>query len=190
MWEINKPPFGRPEEKRWRVLASEVLLHNPWFRVLQSRVQMPDQRETRYYSLDFPRPAVGVVPRREGEVLLIRQYRFLVDQFVWAIPSGGVDPGEDALTAARRELAEETGHQAREVRRLHAYYPSYGCGNQEFHLFEALDVTPLAGSFDRNEVLEVRWFAHAEVKGMLLAEQILDGLTLTPLLFLCAREGW
>src|SRR5688572_11525688 len=167
MSEMNKPRFGRPEEKRWRILGSEVLLHNPWFQVLQSRVQMPDQRETKYYTIDFPRPAVGVVPRRAGEVLLIRQYRFIVDQFVWAIPSGGVEAGEGALAAARRELVEETGHAAREVRRLHAYYPSYGCGNQEFHLFEALDTAPVEGAFDRNEVLEVRWFPHAELKRML-----------------------
>jgi hypothetical protein len=39
-------------------------------------------------------------------------------------------------------------------------------------------------------VLEVRWFSHAELKRMLLGEEILDGLSLTPLLFLCAREGW
>jgi ADP-ribose pyrophosphatase len=187
---MNKPPFGQPHEKRWQVLASETLIRNPWFGVLQSRVRMPDQRETTYYTLDFPRAAVGVVPRRGREILLIRQYRFIVDQFVWAIPSGGVDKGEDAAAAARRELAEETGCEAGTVRRLHAYYPSYGCGNQEFHLFEALDVRPAARSFDGNEVLEVRWFPLAELKRMLLAEEILDGLSLTPLLFLAARESW
>lgn len=187
---MNKPPFGRREEKRWRVLGSETALENPWFRVLESRVQMPDRRETVYFTIDFPRAAVGVVARRPGEILLIRQYRFIVDQFVWALPSGGVDKNEDHARAALRELREETGHEAREVRRLHSYYPSYGCGNQEFHLFEAVDVTPSPGGFDRNEVLEVRWFSHAEIRAMLLGEEILDGLSLAPLLFLAVRERW
>jgi 8-oxo-dGTP pyrophosphatase MutT (NUDIX family) len=187
---MNKPPFGTAAEKRWRVLAQEPLVENPWFRVLKSRVQMPVGADTTYYSIDFPRAAVGVVPRRPGAILLIRQYRFLVDQFVWAIPSGGVERGEDYAVAARRELEEETGHGAGEIRRLHAYYPSYGCGNQEFWLFEALDVQALPRPFDANEVLDVRWFPLAEVKRMLFAEEILDGLSLTPLLFLAAREGW
>jgi len=186
---INKPPFGQDHEKRWQVLASEVQLENPWFRVLKSRVRIPNQRETDYFTIDFPRAAVGVVARRGTGILLIRQYRFIVDQFVWAIPSGGIDPGEDAAVAARRELLEETGHTAGEVRRLHSYFPSYGCGNQEFHLFEALDATASA-PFDGNEVLEVRWFETAEVRRMLLAEEILDGLSLAPLLFLAARERW
>jgi 8-oxo-dGTP pyrophosphatase MutT (NUDIX family) len=151
---------------------------------------MPDRRETTYYTLDFPRAAVGVVARRGNGILLIRQYRFIVDHFVWAIPSGGVDKDEDAAAAARRELAEETGHVAGTVRRLHSYFPSYGCGNQEFHLFEALDVEPGPAAFDRNEVLEVRWFETAEVRRMLLAEEIVDGLSLAPLLFLAARERW
>jgi 8-oxo-dGTP pyrophosphatase MutT (NUDIX family) len=187
---INKPPFGQPHEKRWQVLDRAVETANPWFSVLKSRVRMPDARETTYFTIDFPRAAVGVVARRGNGILLIRQYRFIVDQFVWAIPSGGVDKDEDAAAAARRELAEETGHQAGSVRRLHSYYPSYGCGNQEFHLFEALDVEPGPAPFDRNEVLEVRWFDVGEVRRMLLAEEIVDGLSLAPLLFLAARERW
>jgi len=187
---MNKPHFGRPEEKRWQVLARETLAGTPYFSLVKSRVRMPDAGETTYYTIDFPRAAVGVVPRRGREILLIRQYRFIVDQFVWAIPSGGAEKGEDLAASARRELVEETGHDAGRLERLHSYYPSYGCGNQEFHLFEALDVREAAPGFDRNEVLEVRWFDVAEVRRMMLEEQVLDGLSLTPLLFLCARERW
>jgi len=187
---MNKPPFGHAHEKRWHVLDSEVMTENPYFRVLNRRVRMPDARETDYYTIDFPRAAVGVVARRPGEILLIRQYRFIVDQFVWAIPSGGIDRSEDGAAAARRELEEETGHEPGHVRPLFAYYPSYGSGNQEFHLFEALDVRPSSRPYDRNEVLEVRWFEEAEVLRMMLAQEILDGLSLTPLLFLATRERW
>ncbi len=181
---------GSSQEKGWDVLDREELLSNPYFAVFRSRVRMPDRGITTYFTIDYRKGAVGVVPRRPGEILLIRQYRFIVDRHVWALPSGGAEPDEGLAEAAERELEEETGHQALSMRPLQQYFPSYGSGNQEFHLFEA-DVAPLASTdFDRNEVLGIRWFAHAELRDMLLAGEIVDGLSLTPLLLLCARERW
>jgi 8-oxo-dGTP pyrophosphatase MutT (NUDIX family) len=172
------------------VLDSRALTANPWFRVLQQQVRMPDQRTTTYYSLDFASAAVGVVARRPGQVLLLRQYRFLVDEFVWAIPSGGCGKSETPEQAAGRELLEETGWRALGLRPLLSYYPSYGCGNQRFELFEAIAVEDTGKGFDCNEVLEVRWFDEPSLARMLDAGEIVDGLSLAPLLLLSAREGW
>ena len=63
---MNKPHFGRPEEKRWQVLARETLAGTPYFSLVKSRVRMPDAGETTYYTIDFPRAAVGVVPDAIG----------------------------------------------------------------------------------------------------------------------------
>src|SRR5207253_2385792 len=93
-----------------------------------------------YYSIDFPNRAVCVVVRRGDEFLLIRQYRFIVDEHVWAIPSGGVENGESIVDAATREMEEETGYRpSTPLEHLVGYYPSYGSGNQRFELFLADD---------------------------------------------------
>ena len=184
-----KPPFGTPEEKRWQVTDRKVVTRNPWFQVVESSVRMPDDRTTTYHILDFLGAAVGVVAHRDGQILLIRQYRFIIDEFVWAIPSGGIKAGEDPRVAAERELVEETGYQAGRITRIHSYYPSYGCGNQQFHLFLAEEISRAPDVFDRNEVLEVRWFPIAEVKEMILDEHLVDGLSITPLLYLAAKEN-
>ncbi len=181
-------PAGVPEEKNWQVIDQRVIAENPWFRVLKSNVRMPDGRRTTYHSLDFVRSAVGIVARRSDEILLIRQYRFIIDQFVWAIPSGGVERGEDPAVAAERELVEETGYRAERITRIHSYFPSYGCGNQEFHLYLAEGITSGSEPFDRNEVLETRWFPRDEVRRMILDEKIVDGLSITPLLYLFASD--
>ena len=178
------------EKGGWTIRAQQVLTENPWFRVLESRVVLPDGGETTYFTVDHRRAAVGVVPRRAGEILLIHQYRFIVDTFVWAIPSGGCETDEDGRAAAERELVEETGYRARTIRPLQTYYPSYGSGNQVFHLFEAEVEDEPSRAFDGNEVLEVRWFPHAAVRELLDRGGIVDGLSLTPLLLLRAREGW
>jgi 8-oxo-dGTP pyrophosphatase MutT (NUDIX family) len=182
--------FGDDSEKRWRPQQRRTLCENPWFRVIEQQVSMPNGHDTTYYSLDFTGPAVGVVPRRKGEVLLVRQYRFLVDEFVWAIPSGGVGGDETPAAAALRELEEETGHRGASVTWLQSFYPSYGCGNQRFELFVAEGVTDSGRGFDQDEVLEARWFSESEIGRMLSDGDIVDGLSLAPLLLLCAREGW
>jgi 8-oxo-dGTP pyrophosphatase MutT (NUDIX family) len=112
---------------------------------------------------------VGVVARRGDEFLLIRQYRFIVDQWVWAIPSGGISEGESAEEAAMRELVEETGYAATRVEPIVHYYPSYGSGDQQFQLFLASEVTKTGNDFDRSEVHDVRWFSRVEVQAMLEA---------------------
>jgi ADP-ribose pyrophosphatase len=174
---------------RWQARPVRTLTSNPWFAVLEQAVTRPDGSEVTYYTLDFPGPAVGVIVRRGDEYLLIRQHRFIVDEYVWAIPSGGVHAGESPEQAAVREVAEETGYRVGRLRHLLWYYPSYGCSNQRFELFLAED--PVAGPdpFDANEVMAVRWFSRAEVLELMWANGIVDGLSLTPLAFLLLQEA-
>lgn len=170
--------------KPWQVLASRTIHENAWFGVLGRTVRLPDGKEIDFQSVEFHRPAVGVVVARGDELLLIRQYRLTVDREVWAIPSGGIDAGETAEAAALRELREETGMQADRARALFAYHPSYGSTNQTFETFLVENPRPAGEDFDRNEVLEVRWFPRAEVLRMLFAGEIVDGLSATPLALL------
>ena len=155
-----------PTTPSWRSESVTTLTRNPWFAVLHQNVRLPDGSTTEYYTLDFTGPAVGVVARRENRYLLISQYRFIVDEHVWAIPSGSVQLGEEPAEAAKRELLEETGFYTPPVRPLLTYYPSYGCSNQRFVLFVADDVEE-GRPFDRNEVIEVCWFEREELLRML-----------------------
>jgi ADP-ribose pyrophosphatase len=177
-----------PKTPSWRSENVTILTQNPWFAVLLQNVRLPDGSTTEYYTLDFAGPAVGVVARRGGRYLLIRQYRFIVDEHVWAIPSGSVQPGEDPAEAAARELLEETGYRASVVRPLLTYYPSYGCSNQRFILFVADQVEEEPEAFDRNEVIDVRWFERDVLLRMLFDNSIVDGLSLVPLALLLLRE--
>lgn len=173
----------------WKVEPLETLTRNPWFGVLLQNVTLPDGTVQKYYTVDFPTSAVGVIVRRGDEFLLIHQYRFIVDEHVWAIPSGGAQEGESAAGAAAREMEEETGYRpSQPLEHLLGYYPSYGSGNQRFELFLADDPVRTRETLDTNEVISTRWFKKKEVLAMIQQNGIVDGLSLTPLLLLLLRD--
>jgi ADP-ribose pyrophosphatase len=170
---------------RYRVERARVAHENPYFRVIRSAVVRPDGTPADYHTLDFPRPAVAVVLRHRGATLLVRQQRFIVARDVWALPSGGVEDGEDPAEAAARELTEETGYRAGRIEHLLSYHPSYGVSNQVFHCFLAGEPS-MVGAPDRNEVEDVAWWDDGELHALIAGGDVPDGLSLTPLLYLAA----
>lgn len=172
----------------WIVRGTEVPHRNPWFSVLKQTVERPDGSHATHYTISHDRPAVGIVVRDGDRYLLIRQHRFIVDQFVWAIPSGGVDASETLEQAAARELREETGLEARSLRHLLHFYPTYGCSNQRFELFLADGVSSTGDRFDTNEVIGQRWFSSDELKALIADNGIVDGLSLVPLLLVLHEQ--
>src|ERR1700758_2233935 len=115
--------FSR-DERPWNATVIDVLEQNPYFSVLLQDVTVNDGSKRTYYTIDFPRPAVGIVARRGNDVLLVRQYRFIVDEYVWAIPSGNVAEDETLREAAIRELTEETGYGCGSLEPLMYFYAS------------------------------------------------------------------
>lgn len=175
-------------DRPWRVLSCRPLLETPWFSVLNQKVQCPKKALHDYYTVAFAGPAVGIVAREQDRYLLIYQYRFIVDEYVWAIPSGGVEEGETLEMAAKRELLEETGWTAGRITHLFGYYPSYGATDQRFELFLAEELERTKDGFDSSEVMKTGWFERQPLIDMVLSGQIVDGLSLTPLAVLLLEE--
>src|SRR5690606_13661841 len=120
-------PGSAPDDRRlrpWRTVASTEVYRNPWIRVREDRVEGPDGRPG-IYGVVTTGPAVGVLPFVDDEhVLLVRQRRYVTGSVTWEMPTGGAHAGEDLPDAARRELAEETGHRAGVVEPLTSFVSS------------------------------------------------------------------
>ncbi len=179
---------GASLSKPWRANVVDTLTQNPYFSVRLQDVVVTDGSSRTYYTIHFPAPAVGVVARRGTDILLVHQYRFIVDEFVWAIPSGAVVQGEAAHEAAIRELEEETGYTATNVVPLLDCYASYGSSDQQFKIYLATGVFEIPTPFDGNEVIETRWFTRDEVLELIDRNGVVDNLSLSPLLYVLLND--
>lgn len=122
---------------------------------------------------------VGVLPIDEnGDVVLVRQYRYPYGEVIYEIPAGKMDHGpENAELCGRRELKEETGFTAGRMIPLGAIYPSPGFLTEVVHLYAALGLTPGECAPDEDEFVEHVTVPFAELERMIAADEIRDGKT-------------
>ena len=168
-------------KRPWQVLGRRTIHESEWVSLHQDDVRLPDGSIIHgHHVVDYPRPAVGVVPlRSDGAVLLVEHYRFIVDRTHWEIPAGRVDEGEEHAHAAARELFEESGATAQHLSYLGCYHPANGSSNQTFFVHVATGVEQVAANSDTNEIMSARRFTQAEIWHMIANNDIRDGLTLT-----------
>jgi ADP-ribose pyrophosphatase len=122
--------------------------------------------------------AVMMAVDEKKRILLVRQYRLPAGTNLWELPAGRLDPGENPLQAAKRELAEETGNRARKWRKLVSFYASPGYVAEKMTLFLATDLTQGAAHPMDDERIECRWFTSVEIDRMLKTGKIIDGKTM------------
>jgi len=131
--------------------------------------------------------AAAVIPfLTDDEVLLVRQYRHPIRSDLWEIPAGKLDPGEDALTCARRELQEETGYVAEDWTCLGSFYTTPGFSNERITLYLASGLR-LVSNPDDCEIAEHRVFALAEIERMIDSSEISDAKTILAISWHLAR---
>jgi ADP-ribose pyrophosphatase len=119
----------------------------------------------------------------DPQVLLIRQYRYAAEGYLYEIPAGRLDPGEDPLDCARRELREETGCTAERVERLHTIYTTPGFTDEKIHLFMAVGLTAGETERDADEFLTVEVMPLSRALSMVERGEIQDAKSALGLLY-------
>ena len=164
---MSAPPEGP------RIERSEVLLRGRVFDVVATRLTLPSGVEQDLVLVEHPGAVAIAAVDDAGELVLVRQYRHAARAHLVEVPAGRMEPHEDALTAARRELAEETGFRAREWRELASFLPAPGFCSERIVLFEARGLEAGEPHPDADEELELLRLPPARV-----LEVAQDGKTL------------
>jgi ADP-ribose pyrophosphatase len=186
-----KQAIAEPEEKA-QLISSEVVFEGNLFRVLHDKLIEPGGKES---ERDIVRHNGSVVilaidgskDKKDPWIVVERQYRHAAGQFLWELPAGKLDAGEDAVVGAQRELAEETGYSAKKWSLLVEFFPSPGFVGESMKVFLAEGLLAGEAHPEEDEQIEFRLVKLSEILKMIDKGAILDGKTLAGVL-LYARK--
>ena len=166
------------EANPWRRKSSKVVYQNAWIRVREDQVVRPDGKDGIYGVVEGNQATAVIALNERGDVYLVGQYRYPIDQYSWEIIEGAANDGESALAAAQRELREEAGITAQKWEQLGAQVYLSNCfSNERATIFVARDLKEVGAEPDGTEVLKIRCVPFDEVLRMIDAGEITDSLT-------------
>ncbi len=119
----------------------------------------------------------------DNKMVMVRQYRRPADKVMFEAPAGKIDPGEDPLETAKRELKEETGYTAGNVRYLTKFYTSVGFSEEVLYLYLCTDLVQGETDFDENEALDIEKWDIDELHEMVMRGELEDAKTIIAIEF-------
>jgi ADP-ribose pyrophosphatase len=170
-----------------KVLASRVVYRGPVFWVTADQVREPSGIEVRR---DIVRHTGSVVimavddTYSEPRVLLVRQYRHAAEQSLWELCAGRMDEGESELTAAKRELMEETGYSARRWKRILKFWTTPGFVAETMSIYLAQDLRAGAAQPEEDEVIDLKFLPLSKAVQWVMNGVIKDAKTIAGILWL------
>ena len=165
-------------------LTSRLVYDGQMLKVREDTVRLPDGKTACREWIQHP-GAVVMIPMLDARtVLLERQYRYPLQRHFYELPAGKIEPGEEPLATARRELIEECGYSAASWQHLATLHPCIGYADERIELYLARDLTHVGHAHDEGEFLEVVPMALAEAQAWVRSGRITDAKAIIGLLWM------
>ena len=177
-----------PDQQKWEVLSSRILLESR-IMVVQDRLRTPVGKEMDYTWMQAVTDAVAVLAfTDEEQVVVTRQYRHPLGKEILDLPAGGMHAGESSEQAALRELSEETGYTARDIRLLGRFYPGPGLASYSVHVFIARELKAGTPHLDEHEIVDVVLMDWEDLLDKVLDYETVDVTLAYAVLLYAARQ--
>lgn len=183
---------NQERDLRWKMLSSEYVFRDRWFQARADSCEFPDGRIIEpYYVVELPDWANIIVVTKEERIILVRQYRYPVDQITFELPGGVIEKNEDPLAAAKREMEEETGYTSTDIEFLLKLAPNPAINNNTAYFYLARNATPtVTVNLDALEDIDVVSFSKEEIIQLLRENKMQHGVQIGPLYEALVKLGW
>jgi ADP-ribose pyrophosphatase len=172
-----------------QVLSSRIVFEGRVFRARVDELRYDDGALSRCDVVEHS-GSFGIIPLlSHNEIVLVRQYRHPVRRYLWEIPAGTAERGEDPLDGAERELAEETGYHANRIRPIGQVFMTPGFCDEVMHLFVAEGLTAGSQSLDEDERIAVASFEAEAAWRLVRSGEIADVKTLLALWWMGGKQA-
>jgi ADP-ribose pyrophosphatase len=171
------------------VLKSKVLYQGKVFRLQRDTVIEPGGMRVERDIIEHPGSVVVLPIFDDGRVLLIRQYRHSVGEFLWELVAGRKEPNESPAAGARRELLEETGYSAKRLRKLMRIVPTPGFVNEWMWIFAAQGLDQGIAQPEEDEKITPRIFTLKQAAKMIERGTLRDAKSICGILYYMRFHG-
>ncbi len=151
------------------------------FSIEQRRQRLPGNKKVVIDAIHHPGAALIVPFLRRDVVVMLRQYRPVIKKYLFELPAGTLEKGENPIQCARREIVEETGFYAKRLHRLGKIFPVPGYSTEVIHIYEARDLVEAEENLDADEVIRHYFFSAKQIKNLFLSGKIIDAKTICAL---------
>jgi ADP-ribose pyrophosphatase len=189
---MPKKSASKVTKHKAKVVSSREVYRGPVFWISSDQVEEPGGIKARRDIVHHTGSVVVLaVDRSENgaKILLERQYRHAVQDYMWELPAGRIDEGEQELAGAKRELLEETGYTARKWKRILKFYVSPGFLDEYMAVYLAEDLRAGAAQPEADEKIEQRLVSISEALQMATSGKIRDAKTLVSVFWLHLQES-
>lgn len=163
-------------------VKEEIIYHGRILDLSREVHCMPNNRESDFEIISHPGGAAALPVLDDGRLLLIRQFRPAAQDYIYEIPAGRLEVGEDAATCVERELEEEVGYRPQQLKSLGYVYSSIGFCNEKIYLFIATELQQTQTAHEPDEFIEPLIVTLSEALEMISSGTITDAKTQIALL--------
>ena len=178
-------------DRKWEILSTEYLIQRPWLTARRDHVKLPTGVENpEFYVLEYPDWVNVIAITKEGEFVMIRQYRHGLGETRYELSAGVCEEGEDPMESARRELYEETGYGGGEWQLWMTISANPSTTNNLTYCYLATGVERMSTQhLEETEDITMHLLTEAEVKELLVNDEIRQSLMAAPLWKYFASKG-
>ena len=160
----------------WKKLGTKTLFEHPRLTIIEDEVELPDGKKTNYLLYAGLKSYVTVIAKQDDKIMLIREYSYPHNEWLWQFAEGDIEAGEEPIDGAKRELQEEAGLDAQTLSQIGLNYDHHRRTARKDYIFIATELTEATGMVgdDEEQGIEIKWFTVSEVNNMVKEGKILQ----------------